>query len=171
MSDRFNIEIPDGDNLPRRVCKDCGWVDYVNPKIVVGAVCTFEDRFLMCRRAIEPRKGYWTFPAGYLELDESADEGARREVQEEACANVEIQSILAVYSLPHMSQIQIMYTARMLSPDFAPGPESEEVELVTWDKIHWDDLAFRTVRWALRHYDEVKGQDVFRAFTNPEAIE
>jgi len=171
VSDQFNIEIPEDDNLPRRVCKDCGWIDYVNPKIVVGAVCTFEDRFLMCRRAIEPRKGYWTFPAGFLELDESTEDGARREVREEACAEVEIDRLLAVYSLPHVGHIQIMYTARMLSPDFAAGPESLDVKLVTWDEIPWEDLAFRTVRWALRHFDEVKGREDFSAFSNPEPIE
>ena len=170
MSHHFFTEIPEGDNRPRRVCQECGWIDYVNPKIVVGAVCTWEDKILMCRRAIEPSKGLWTVPAGYLEVRESCEDGARREVQEEACAEVEIESLLAVYSLPHISQVQMMYKARMLSADFGVGEESEEVELVTWNEIRWDELAFRTVTWALRHYREVEGRENFAAFSNPEPI-
>jgi ADP-ribose pyrophosphatase YjhB (NUDIX family) len=153
--------IPEGDDRERLVCGDCGFVLYDNPKIIVGAVCTWEDRYLMVKRAIEPRLGYWTMPIGYMELGESTEQGAAREVWEEARARVEIDGLLSVLSIPEISQVHMIYRARMLSPDFAPGPESLEAELFTWDQIPWDDLAYPNVRWALDYEREMKGKRDF----------
>ena len=165
----FVLRTPEGDNRKRLVCADCGYIRYDNPKVVVGAVCTWEGRILLCRRAIEPRKGYWTLPAGFLELHESTFEGARREAMEEANARLALEGLLAVYDIPRISQVQIIYRARLIAPDISPGPESQEVALFTWDEIPWNDLAFPTVRWALDHYRETRGEASFSAKSNPRA--
>ncbi|MBU6428039.1 MAG: zinc ribbon domain-containing protein [Cyanobacteria bacterium REEB65] len=149
---RVRLEIPAGDNRERHVCGQCGAIHYVNPRVVVGVVCTWQDQFLLCRRAIEPRVGYWTFPAGFLEMNESAEEGAIREALEEACAAVAIERLLAVYSLPHVGQVQVFFTGRMQGPEFSCGNESLEVRLFTWEDLPWDDLAFPTIHWALKQY-------------------
>lgn len=164
----FAREVPDGDNRERHVCADCGWIHYDNPKIVVGAVCTWEDRILLCKRAIPPRRGFWTIPAGFMEEHETTAEGAAREAFEEACAELEIDALLGVYNIPRISQVQMIYRARLTHPDVAAGEESEAVRLVAWDEIPWDDLAFPSVHWALRHFDEVRGHSAFQPFTNPE---
>jgi len=166
----FRRRVPDGDNRERHVCNDCGWVHYVNPRVVVGAVCTWEDRFLLCVRDIEPRRGFWTVPAGFLEEDESAEAGAVRETLEEANARITIDALLGVYSIPRISQIQLMYRATLDDADVSPGEESAEVRLFTWDELPWDDLAFPTVTWALRHFKEVEGRASFAPFTAPETI-
>jgi len=163
----FVRKVPEGDDRERRVCADCGFIDYENPKIVVGSVATWEDRILLCRRAIHPRKGFWTLPAGYMEVNESAAEGAAREAWEEAFARLEIETVLAVYSIPRISQVQVIFRARLTSPDIAAGPESEEVGLFGWDEIPWDEIAFPSVHWALNHFDEVRGQTGFAARFNP----
>lgn len=148
----FRIETPEGDDRPRQVCGTCGFVNYVNPKIVVGSVVTFGDKILFCRRAIEPRRGFWTLPAGFLEEAESVEDGAAREAREEACAQIEIDGLLAVYSIPRISQVQLMFRARLVDPAIAPGPESLDVALLTWDEIPWNELAFPSVRWALEQH-------------------
>lgn len=150
-------QVPEGDNRIRLVCPDCGFIDYKNPKIVVGAVCTWEDRVLLARRAIEPRHGTWTIPAGFMEAEETTAEGAARETLEEACAEVRIESLLGVYEIPWISQVQMLYRASMLSPEHAPGAESLETALVSWEAIPWDDLAFPSVRWALHRAREPGG--------------
>lgn len=159
--------VPDGDNRERLVCPDCGFIEYENPKVVVGAVVSRDQRILLCRRAIGPRKGFWTLPAGFMELNETPAEGAARETMEEARAEIEIDALLAVYSIPRISQVQVIYRARLVSPGFAAGPESAEVEMFAWNDIPWDDLAFPSVRWALGHFDEVRGQTAFAARSNP----
>lgn len=141
---------PEGDELERHVCTECGEIHYQNPKVVVGAVCTLDDRVLLCRRAIEPRAGLWTIPAGYLELGESAEEGAAREAFEEARARIEITGLLAVYSVVRIDQVQLLYRARLLSPEIAAGPETLELDLFDWPAIPWAELAFPTVRWVLK---------------------
>ena len=141
--------IPDGDDRERMVCTDCGFIHYENPKIIAGAVCTWEDKFLLCKRAIEPRIGYWTIPAGFMELHESVAEGAAREVVEESGAHVEIEGLLGVFEIPRISQVYMVYRARMLSPDLDPGPESQSAALFDWDDIPWEDLAFPSVTWSL----------------------
>ncbi len=146
----FVRRIPEGDNRERMVCAACGHVAYENPKVVVGSVVVSEDAVLMCRRAIEPRLGHWTLPAGYLELGETVHEGATREALEEAQADIALDGILAVFSIARIGQVQVIFRARFAGrPCFAPGPESLEVNLFRWESIPWDDIAFPSVRWAL----------------------
>lgn len=173
MNKRYRLEpnftraVPPGDNMERPVCAECGFVDYRNPKIVVGSVAAWKNRILLCRRAIDPRSGYWTLPAGYLELNETPEDGARREAKEEACADIEIDRVLAIYSIPRISQVQIIYRARLVREDIAAGPESEEARLFPWSEIPWADIAFPSVGWALRHYRDVEDRDDFPPFANP----
>ena len=146
----FVSSIPEGDTLERAVCTECGFVDYRNPKIVTGAVVAHGDRVLLCRRAIEPRRGFWTLPAGYMEADETVGEGAMREVWEEAEARIVLDGLLAVYSIARIGQVQLIHRARFDGePRFAAGPESLEVALFSWDDIPWNEIAFPTVIWAL----------------------
>jgi len=163
----FSRKVPEGDNRDRMVCDDCGWVHYVNPKVVVGSVVSHDGNILLCRRAIEPRRGFWTIPAGYLEERETAEAGALREAREEACADIVLNGLLAVYSIPRISQIQLIYRARLAAPTFSAGPESLEVRLFGWDEIPWPGLAFPSVHWALGQYRDVQDQPVFPTFTNP----
>jgi ADP-ribose pyrophosphatase YjhB (NUDIX family) len=160
-------KIPEGDNRIRAVCDTCGFVNYVNPRVVVGAVCTFEDRYLLCRRAIEPRTGYWTIPAGFLEEKESTEAGARREAQEEAGVDIAIDALLAVYSIDRISQVQLIYRAVLPGPDLAPGPETIEARFFLWDEIPWTEIAFPSVHWALHQHREVAGTQIFAPFVNP----
>ena len=148
--------VPEGDNRERLVCDECGFIVYDNPRVVVGAVCCWDARFLLCRRAIEPRRGYWTIPAGFLELHETTEEGAMREVHEEANAKIAIDTLLAVYNIPRISQVQLIYAARLKVPTIAPGEESLDSQLMQWNDIPWDDLAFPSVRWALHDYQALK---------------
>ncbi len=164
----FRKETPEGEDRVRDVCGRCGFIDYKNPKIVVGSVLTFEDKVLLCRRAIEPRRGFWTLPAGYLELGESVEDGARREAFEEALVTPTLERVLAVYSVPRISQVQIMFRGRLSSAEVAPGVESLEARLFGWDDVPWADLAFPTVAWALRHWKETQGRTDFPVFGNAE---
>jgi ADP-ribose pyrophosphatase YjhB (NUDIX family) len=148
--------VPEGDNRERMICADCGFVLYDNPKIVVGAVARWGDRILMCRRAIHPRRGFWTLPAGYLELNEATSSGAEREAWEEAQARIAIDGLLAVYDIPRISQVQLIYRARLLDDNVAPGPESLDVRLFAWDEIPWQEIAFPSVHWALHHEREAQ---------------
>ena len=163
----FVRKIPEGEDQERLVCETCGFIAYENPKIVVGSVASWDDRILLCRRAIEPRKGYWTLPAGYLEQHETAVQGAKREAWEEARAELAIDQLLAVYSIPRISQIQLIFRAKLVSAAVEPGPETEVLDLFAWDKIPWEELAFPSVHWALHHYDEVRDQSTFAPRHNP----
>lgn len=154
--------------MPRLVCDTCGYIRYDNPKIVVGSVATWRGNILLCRRAIEPQSGFWTLPAGYLELNETAEEGAKREAWEEARAEIEIDTLLAVYNVPRISQVQLIYRARLKSDAIHPGEESEEVGLFDAGTLPWDELAFPSVAWALRHHGAVVDDPVFAPFTNPD---
>src|SRR5437879_1621655 len=165
--DHFERRIPDGDNRERLVCARCEFIHYQNPKIVAGAVCTWNDQILLAKRAIEPRKGFWTLPAGYMELGETTEQAALREAMEEACATIEIDRLLAMYSVARIGQVQIMYRARLMSDDVAPGIESEDVALVDWRDIPWDQLAFPTVVWALAHFHESRAKKDFATYSNP----
>ena len=164
----FSHRKPDGDDRERMVCNGCGFVNYVNPKIVVGAVTEWDGKILMCRRAIEPRKGFWTLPAGFMEEGETTQQGAMREAREEANADLEILALLAVYSIPRISQVQLINTARLCSPEVSAGVESLEVAFFDWDEIPWDDIAFPSVRWALNHYRRARGLTSFAPFGNPD---
>jgi ADP-ribose pyrophosphatase YjhB (NUDIX family) len=147
---RFIRRIPEGDDRERLMCPDCGHVAYENPKVVVGSIVAEGDTVLLCRRAIEPRHGFWTIPAGYMEMGETVEEGARREAWEEARARITLDGVLAVYSIARLGQVQVIFRARMAEPGFEAGPESLEVRRFAWSEIPWDDLAFPSVRWALR---------------------
>ncbi|MCP5365442.1 MAG: NUDIX hydrolase [Hyphomicrobiales bacterium] len=144
--------IPEGDNRPRLICPDCGHIEYANPKIVVGAVCTWNDSVLLCRRDIPPARGLWTIPAGFMELGETTSEGAAREVREEAEATVRIGALLGIYEIPSISQVHMFFRAVMVGPQCGPGEESQEAVLFSWKDIPWDELAFPSVRWALKKF-------------------
>lgn len=151
--------VPDGDTRERLICGDCGFVHYDNPKIVVGAVAIWDERVLMCKRAIEPARGRWTIPAGYMELGETAEQGAAREALEEACARLEMGPLIGVYSIPRIGQVQLIYRARLVDGAFAAGAESLDAALYAWDEIPWDEIAFPTVRWALEDWRATRGED------------
>lgn len=160
-------EVPEGDNRERLVCPDCGHIAYENPKVVVGAVVTVGAEVLLCRRAIEPRRGFWTIPAGYLELGESVLDGAKREAREEAEADITIDALLAVYSIPRISQVQVIYAAHLDGPDFGAGEETLEARLFAWDQIPRDEIAFPSVHWALDHRAKIDPSTPFTPFANP----
>lgn len=147
-----SLKIPDSDNRERYVCNHCGAIHYQNPKVVTGCIPQWEDRILLCRRAIEPRYGYWTLPAGFLENGETTYEGAMRETEEEASARVEIDDLYTVFNLPHIDQIYMMFRARLLDLDFGPGEESLEVALFDEADIPWDALAFPVIVETLKLY-------------------
>jgi len=163
----FRREIPSGDTHERDVCATCGFINYVNPKIVTGSIVRHEGRIMMCRRAIEPRIGFWTLPAGFMEVGETTEQAAMREAREEANAAIVIDRLLAVYTIPRIAQVQIMYLAHLAEPDFSPGPESLEVMMVGWDQIPWEEIAFPSVTWALQQYRSIEGMAEFAPFSNP----
>ena len=164
----FTRTVPDGDTHARAVCENCGFVNYENPKIVVGSVVRHEGKILLCRRAIEPRRGFWTVPAGFLELHETPEDGARREAREEANATLRLEGLLAIYSVPRLSQVQLIYRATLAEPDFSAGEESLEVGLFGWDEIPRADLAFPTVHWMLDHERMAQEGQANGPFTNPQ---
>ncbi|WP_348759764.1 NUDIX hydrolase [Candidatus Methylocalor cossyra] len=156
--------IPAGDDRLRHICPNCGIVHYQNPKIIAGCIPVWQDRVLLCRRAIEPRLGYWTLPAGFMELGETLAEAARREAREEADIEVELESLYTLFSLPHISQLYAFFRARMVSEHCAAGPESLEARLFLEEEIPWDELSFATVHRSLRLFfqDRRNGSFVFR---------
>jgi ADP-ribose pyrophosphatase YjhB (NUDIX family) len=146
----FTKKIPQGDTQERDVCVSCGYVAYENPKIVAGAVVAHAGDVLLCRRAIEPRKGFWTLPAGFLEVHEKPEEGALREVFEEAAARVVLEGLIGIYTVRRISQVQMFYRARFEgAPEFAAGDETLETKLFAWGEIPWEEIAFPSVVWAL----------------------
>lgn len=163
----FVRRIPEGDDRERLTCPDCGFVAYENPKIVVGSVVAEDGRVLLCRRAIEPRRGYWTLPAGYMELHETVEEGARREAWEEARARIALEGMLAVFSIARIGQVQIIFRAGLAEPGFEPGPESLEVRLFRWEEIPWSEIAFPSVRWALEAWREGRARPLGLPVGNP----
>ena len=140
---------------------------YENPKVIVGSVVADNGRVLLCRRAIEPRAGYWTLPAGYLELNETTAEGARREAMEEAGADIALDGILALYNVSRIGQVQVMYRARFATPGIQAGEESLEVAMFAWEDIPWADLAFPTVRWALQAWRDSGAEPLGAPSENP----
>jgi ADP-ribose pyrophosphatase YjhB (NUDIX family) len=151
-SAHLEIRVPEGDTLPRQVCGDCGTIHYQNPKIVVGCLPEWQGRILLCKRAIEPRLGLWTAPAGFLENGESLSAGAVRETLEEADARVHLGELYTVISLPQINQVYMMFRATLADLDFGPGSESLEVRLYEEDEVPWEALAFRTITRTLRNY-------------------
>ncbi|MGE5522437.1 MAG: NUDIX hydrolase [Rhodospirillaceae bacterium] len=146
------LKVPPGDSLPRHVCEACHTIHYLNPRMVVGCIVEWEDRILLCKRAIEPRYGYWTVPAGFMENGETTQAGAARETLEEANAHVEVGPLYALYNIPHINQVYILFRARLLNLDYSPGAETLETKLVEEQEVPWDSIAFATVRNTLRHY-------------------
>ena len=147
-----SLKVPPGDNLPRHVCDRCGTIHYQNPKVVVGALPVWEDKILLCRRAIEPRYGMWTLPAGFMENEETTAQAAARETLEEACARIEVGELYTLIDVPHISQVHMVYRARLLDLGFKPGEESLEVALFREEDIPWEQIAFRSISMSLRHF-------------------
>ena len=159
---RVVLEVPKGDFLPRHVCPNCGTIHYQNPKIVVGSVPEYQGRILICKRGIEPRVGYWTIPAGFMENDETLEAGAAREAVEEARIQVEIGSLLLLANVTSARQVHVFFRSRMLTPDFGITHESTEVRLVDERDIPWNDLAFPSTEYALRRFVEDRAAGVER---------
>ena len=162
--------IPAGDSLPRGICEACGTVHYRNPRLVVGALAQWQGKVLMCKRAIEPRYGKWTLPAGFMENGESVEEGAIRETLEEACARIELGPLFAMISVPHIHQVHVIYRARLLDLDFAAGEESLEVRLFDEADIPWGEIAFRTIKRSLKHYFSDMKVGVFGIHTESQSM-
>ncbi len=146
------LRIPPGDNLPRFICERCSTVHYQNPNVVVGCVPVWDDKVLLCKRAIEPRSGYWTIPAGFLENRETLQEAAIRETREEALAAVDLGPLLAVVNVAHASQIHIMFRARLVEERFGAGEETLEAALYGEADIPWPLIAFPSVRFTLERF-------------------
>jgi ADP-ribose pyrophosphatase YjhB (NUDIX family) len=155
-------QVPKGEDRERWVCPSCGTIHYENPRMVVGCIIEEQGQILLCKRAIEPRYGYWTVPAGFLELGESTVQGAIRETHEEAGARVEVIAPYAHFDILHIGQAYIFYRARLLGPEISAGTESLEVKLVAPEDIPWGELAFPVVRTALELYTEDVRQGAFR---------
>lgn len=148
------LAVPSGDTIPRHVCDQCGAIHYENPKVVVGCVPEHHGRILLCKRAIEPRHGYWTVPAGFMENGETLQEGAARETLEEAVAQVEVGELFAVVDVVRAHQVHMLFRARMLDAHFDAGHESLETRLVKEEDVPWDDIAFASVRFGLEAWFE-----------------
>lgn len=146
------LRVPDGDNLPRHVCPQCHTIHYKNPKIVAGCLPVWGERVLLCRRAINPQYGKWTLPAGFMENDETLEQAALREAAEEARANIELDHLYAVVSLPHINQVYMMFLGRLQDEGFAAGDETLEVRLFKEEEIPWQSLAFRTIQFTLERF-------------------
>jgi ADP-ribose pyrophosphatase YjhB (NUDIX family) len=154
--------VPQGDNVQRHVCGECGEIHYLNPKVVVGCIPQWQDKILMCRRAIEPRHGLWTLPAGFLENDETTSAGAVRETLEEADARVRVTQLYTLFNLPHINQVYVMFLADLLAPDFGPGTESLEVRLCEESEIPWNDIAFPVIEQTLKLYFDDRRRGRFK---------
>lgn len=151
-SKSLEFSVPEGDNLPRFVCQDCETIHYENPKIIVGAIPVWEDKILLCKRAIEPRYGKWTLPCGFMENGETVEEGAMRETEEEANARIKISGIQSIYSIPHINQVYMVFLSNLLDLDYSAGQESLEVGLFREEDIPWKELAFSAVEFSLKHF-------------------
>ncbi len=150
------LHIPQGDTKKRYVCKNCHTIHYENPKMIVGTICVKKENnhILLCKRAIEPRKGYWTLPSGFMENGESTEEGAKRETEEEANASIRIDYLHTLYSIPHINQVHLFFKATLLDEKYYAGIESTEVQLFSIEEIPWKQLAFRSVDFCLQKYKE-----------------
>lgn len=155
-------QIPKGDNRLRYVCSTCTTIHYENPKVITGCLPIHEDQVLLCKRAIEPRAGLWTLPAGFLENGETSADGALRETMEEANARVNIEGLYTLFSLPHISQVYMFFRGTLQDLDFYAGEESLEVQLFNEEDIPWDNLAFPVITETLRHYFKDRTDSIFQ---------
>ena len=170
-------EVPPGDNRPRYVCKFCPMIHYQNPRVIVGVLPTYDNSILLCERDIQPRKGFWTLPAGFLENGESTLDGAIRECKEESLATVSDATLYAIYDIPHIEQVYIFYRARMEKPYFAKTTESSDVQLFTEEDIPWEQLAFPVVAEMLTSFIndrkcgqfDVKYKQINKCWKRPKA--
>ena len=153
--------VPEGDTRPRSVCTGCATIHYVNPKVIAGTLPIWQDKVLLCKRAIEPRKGYWTLPAGFLENGETVEVGAARETTEEANARLEDMHLYTIFSLPHISQVYMFFRAKLTDLDFSSGSESLEVALFDESDIPWDELAFPVINKTLEYYFADRQNDAY----------
>ena len=160
------VRIPDGDTLERHVCDACGQIHYQNPKIIAGCIPHWQGQILLCRRAIEPRHGLWTIPAGFMENGETIEQAAMRETYEEACTRVEISGLYAIFNIPHVSQVYMIFRAELLDGKFAPGIESLETALFSEKEIPWSDIAFPVVVQALQRFFAERPGDHFPPFVD-----
>ncbi len=158
---RVASRIPEGDNRPRFVCSSCDFIHYENPRITAGCLAVYDHRVLLCKRAIEPRAGLWTLPAGFMENGETTREAALRETREEACAAVEIEELYTITSIRPINQVQMIYRARLPRAQFDAGEETLETRLFAESEIPWDKLAFQTIRYALQYYFEDRKAGTF----------
>lgn len=165
----ITLLIPEGDNRDRHVCDDCGTIHYQNPRIIAGTLPIYEDKVLLCRRAIEPRLGFWTLPAGFMENGETTQQAAERETWEEAEANIDIAGLYTLYDLPHISQVYIFYRGTVVDGKYGVGQESLETQLFSEDEIPWAELAFPTIGLTLKRYFNDRKNDVFE--THIETIQ
>ena len=160
-----SLKIPAGDNRERSVCDDCGTVHYQNPKLVAGCIPVWNEQILLCRRAIEPRYGLWTLPAGFMENGETTEQAGERETLEEANAKVQVESLFSLINIPYINQVYLFFRAKLLDLDYSPGEESLEVELMSEEDIPWDSLAFPAVSKTLHWYFEDRKTGVFKTHT------
>lgn len=156
------VRCPPGDSLLRHVCPGCGAIHYRNPRLVVGTLPVWQDRVLLCQRAIEPGHGLWTLPAGFMENGETMAAAALRETREEACAEVELDEVFTAISVPHISQVHVIYRARLSAPKFAAGDETLALRLFAEGEVPWSQIAFQTVAVTLRHYFADRANGSFR---------
>ncbi|MCK5719941.1 MAG: NUDIX hydrolase [Thiomargarita sp.] len=164
-SKRLISKIPEGDQLNRIICEDCNFIHYKNPKIIAGCLPIWEDKVLLCKRAIEPHSGLWTLPAGFMENNETLEQAAIRETWEEAQARVESLQLYTIISLPHISQVYIIFRCQLSDLNYAPGIESTQVELFKQDEIPWDTIAFKVIHHSLTHYFQDRLVDNFPVHT------
>ncbi len=159
------LRTPIDDNRARHICTACNTIHYQNPRMVIGSIPVWEDKVLLCRRAIEPQYGKWTLPGGFMENGESTAQAAIRETLEEACARIAIIDLYSMYSLPYIDQVHLLFRAELLDLNFGPGQESLEVKLFREAEIPWDELAFRPVRYSLEHYFAERSSGTFSLHT------
>ena len=159
------LRVPEGDTVVRHVCVQCSEIHYVNPKVVVGCIPRWGEEVLLCRRAIEPRHGLWTLPAGFLENDETTIEGAARETLEEASAHVRIAGLYTLFNLPNINQVYVMFLGDLVEPNYGPGPESLEVALYREQDIPWEQIAFPVVEQTLKLYFDDRRRGLFQVHT------
>jgi ADP-ribose pyrophosphatase YjhB (NUDIX family) len=158
-SNRISFRIPEGDTIHRFVCSNCGKIHYLNPRIVVGCLPVSGNKILICKRAIEPCIGKWNLPAGFMENNETAEEGAIRETNEEANADVSIIRLHCIYSIPHVNQVYLIFLAKLNNLNFSPGIETSETKLFDRNEIPWNDIGFTSSKYAIKRYFENMSND------------